>query len=193
MILKGIWRVLKGGLRVLKGGLRVLKGVLRVFEGCCRVFEGCLKKINRGMKSVRPPPLYEIISQKIFSFSRMMASLSLILAHVGSDLLWNTPILPWTWIFPFPHFHFHWHVGLSMRWRSIFTRSKNIPLSLASIRAKPSCFGISLDWRLIPCDVTSQLNHAQLPTHGRVEARAEERKVETGGNSCRCRSRQRVG
>ena len=119
--------------------------------------------------------------------------LSLILAHLGSDLLWITPILPWTWIFPFPHFHSHWHVGLSMRWRSIFTRSKNIPLSLASIRAKPSCFGISLDWRLIPCDVTSQLNHAQLPTHGRVEARAEERKVETGGNSCRCRSRQRVG
>ena len=52
-------------------------GVLRVFEGCCRVFEGCLKKINRGMKSVGPlPPVYEIISQKIFNLTKM-ASLTL--------------------------------------------------------------------------------------------------------------------
>ena len=54
---------------ILKGVWRVLKGVLRVFEGCCKVFEGCFKKINRGMKSVSPPnpPVYEIISQKLFN------------------------------------------------------------------------------------------------------------------------------
>ena len=53
----------------LKGVEGCFKGVLRVFEGCCKVFEGCFKKINRGMKSVRPPnpPVYEIISQKIFN------------------------------------------------------------------------------------------------------------------------------
>ena len=164
---------------ILKVVWRVLMGVLRVLEGCCRVFEVCLEgvwknKIEVWNQSDPPLPLTKWFHKKSF-FSRMMASLSLVLAHVGSDLLWNTPILPWTWIFPFPHFHPHWHVGLSMRWRSIFTRSKNIPLSLASIRAKPSCFGISLDWRLIPCDVTSQLNHAQLPPMGgwRPEQRRE--------------------
>ena len=42
--------------------------------GVLRVFEGCLEK-NRVMKSVRPPPLYEIISQK--KISRMMAFLTI--------------------------------------------------------------------------------------------------------------------
>ena len=42
----------------------ILKGVSRVFEGCCKVFERYLEKLNRGMKSVRPPrPVYKIISQ----------------------------------------------------------------------------------------------------------------------------------
>ena len=61
---------------ILKGVSRLLRGVLRVFEGCCRVFEGCLKKINRGMKSVRPhPPVYEKIHKKKLIW-RMMASLN---------------------------------------------------------------------------------------------------------------------
>ena len=28
------------------------------------MFEGCLEKKNRGMKLVRPPPIYETTSQK---------------------------------------------------------------------------------------------------------------------------------
>ena len=54
-----------------------------------RVFEGCLKKINRGMKSVGPlPPVYEIISQKIFNLTKM-ASLTLFVEKPAVKTFWG--------------------------------------------------------------------------------------------------------
>ena len=48
-------------------------GVLRVLEGCCRVFEVCLEGVWKNKIEVwnqsDPPPVNEMISQKIFFFT----------------------------------------------------------------------------------------------------------------------------
>ena len=57
---------------ILKVVWRVLMGVLRVLEGCCRVFEVCLEGVWKNKIEVwnqSDPPLYEMISQKIFFFT----------------------------------------------------------------------------------------------------------------------------
>ena len=58
---------------ILKVVWRVLMGVLRVFEGCCRVFEVCLEGVWKNKIEVwnqsDPPPVNEMISQKIFFFT----------------------------------------------------------------------------------------------------------------------------
>ena len=60
---------------ILKVVWRVLMGVFRVFEGCCRVFEVCLEGVWKNKIEVwnqsdpPPPPVNEMISQKIFFFT----------------------------------------------------------------------------------------------------------------------------
>ena len=96
------WAKKKMILRVVWG---VLMGVLGVFEGCCRVFEVCLKGVWKNKIEVwnqsdpPPPPLYEIISQKIFFFTNEgFPKFQFLMYYTWIDVISSTKTLKWNYV-----------------------------------------------------------------------------------------------